>query len=62
MTKKHFIALADALLSMPYPPPAEMVDALARFCRAQSAQFNEARWRDYLAGKCGPCGGAVKAN
>ena len=61
MTKKHFVALADALLALPYPPPAELVDTMARFCRAQSSAFNENRWRDYIAGLCGPCGGAVKA-
>lgn len=34
--------------------------ALADFCAAQNSNFNRERWMDYIAGKCGPGGGAVK--
>ena len=58
MTKKHFIALADALRFVKVPPP--VLEALVEFCHTQSRHFNEARWRGYLAGKCGPNGGKLK--
>jgi len=58
MTKKHFIALADALRGLDVPP--RVLDALCEFCKDQNWRFNESRFRGYLAGECGPCGGAVK--
>lgn len=72
MSKKDFVALADALRPHLRPvvivdkvvgftregaPMSDVVDALAAFCRSQNPRFNEHRWRDYLAGKCGPSGG-----
>lgn len=66
MTKKHFIALADALrehnrLSATYTPfDAEQLDTLAAFCQSENPNFNRELWLDYIAGNCGPSGGKVK--
>ena len=73
MTKKDFIALADELRPALRGPimvhetgkpvktiQGELVNALCRFMAAQNPLFKEARWRAYLAGDCGPGGGAVK--
>lgn len=71
MSKKDFIALADALrahdpATLTISDEARagaieqrngMLDAIVRFCRSQNPAFKEDRWRDYLAGKCGPNGG-----
>lgn len=69
MTKKHFIALADAVKSMPVRPmringvdvPAilfqDVVDYLADFCERENRTFNRQRWFDYIEGLCGPNGG-----
>ena len=58
MSKKHFIALADVLRGERVPPA--VLDAICRFRREQNRQFNEERFRQYLAGECGPCGGKIK--
>lgn len=58
MSKKDFIALADELKGLEVSP--EVVDALCRFMRRQNYAFKEDRWREYLAGQCGPSGGPVK--
>lgn len=64
MSKKHFIALANefkpVLAGFRPIDPTDVVEALVRFCGAQNPQFNEARFRSYIAGECGPNGGAVK--
>lgn len=39
---------------------ARMVEVLADFCQEQNHQFNRERWLDYIDGKCGPNGGAIK--
>jgi hypothetical protein len=57
LTKRDFIALADTL--RPLIVSGLVVDLLADFCRSQNPRFNEARWRAYLKGECGPSGGAV---
>lgn len=76
MTKKHFIALADAIREAKpkesrYYSTAEYLSALqawedtrdmvAQFCQRQNGQFNRGRWLSYIAGECGPSGGEVKA-
>jgi hypothetical protein len=64
MTKKHFIALADAIrkyeMGCAYHEwfTESQVKALADFCQSQNPRFNRERWLDYIAGKCGPNGGA----
>lgn len=71
MTKKHFIQLADAirehnrLLSHITGGGVDKfsqshLDALADFCRSQNSAFMRERWMDYIAGECGPSGGAIK--
>jgi hypothetical protein len=64
MSKKDFIALADDIKrSNQYGvafTPAH-IEVLADFCKGQNGNFNRERWLDYIAGKCGPSGGAVKA-
>ena len=70
MTKQHFIALADTLRDLA-PTGERMTDAaieqydmtvraLADFCATQNPVFNRERWLAYVAGECGPNGGAVK--
>lgn len=59
MTKKDFIALADALRGLEVSE--EVLQVLCNFMRAENATFMEGRWRAYLAGECGPNGGKVKA-
>lgn len=68
MSKKDFIALADTLrpvFGQDSPDDGftkeEVLGALCFFMRGQNYNFMESRWRDYLAGKCGPGGGAIKA-
>jgi plasmid maintenance system antidote protein VapI len=68
MTKQHFIALADAIrlhnqrasnhVSDAKPFTADQIDALAEFCDNSSGRFNRERWLAYIAGECGPNGGA----
>ena len=68
MTKKHFIALADAIkqqnadAKVCHAPhsvfkPSQLT-ALADFCAAQNSNFNRERWLGYIAGTNGPSGGA----
>lgn len=68
MTKRDFVALADAIrenfdertlnAASGRQMAWLMADALVRFCRTQNSRFDETRWRDYLAGKRGPNGGS----
>ena len=72
MSKRDFVSLADAIRqdlcgfrmvydeNTPDVSVAKVVDMLARFCKHQNYAFKEDRWRSYLAGECGPNGGAVK--
>ena len=67
MSKKDFIALADLIKDYgvvdqesPLPLNLTQVAMLADFCASQNPQFKRERWLDYIAGKCGPSGGAVK--
>ncbi len=67
MSKKDFIALADAIKAHQKKYDSELGDnlfdgyqlnTLADFCQSQNPNFMRERWLDYLAGKCGPNGGA----
>lgn len=65
MTKKHFIALANAIrhareysISGVNPFSLGEIQILADFCQSQNTRFNRDRWIDYIYGKCGPNGGA----
>jgi len=69
MIKKHFIALADALRHRKpdknWDPDKIVqweldVKAVADVCARFNEQFDRARWMDYIAGECGPCGGTIK--
>lgn len=79
MTKKQFIALADAIRDTKPEHNGEYDDGttvgmiqerenqwqamtlrLADFCQSTNPNFKRDRWLDYIAGKCGPNGGAVK--
>lgn len=74
MTKKHFIALADAIrehnavaAKWQWPDDnrfplfnKEHISTLADFCREQNSAFNRSRWLGYIAGENGKTGGAVK--
>lgn len=61
MSKKHYIALANTIKGMqPIPLTAWQIEQLATFCADQNPRFNRERWLDYIAGKCGPNGGAIK--
>ena len=68
MSKKHFIALADAIRehnriavnTNGQPFDMEQIDTITRFCIAQNSRFNSQRFVDYIAGLCGPNGGAVR--
>ena len=58
MSKQDFIALADAIRGEGLTEP--QIAVLVRFCKGQNYAFKEDRWRQYLAGECGPNGGAIK--
>ena len=57
MNKKTLIALADIIRRNPEAFPPAAIDALAKFCRYEDPAFKETRWREYIAGNCGPNGG-----
>ena len=64
MTKKHFIALADAIREHnKYYQGSQFntcqLETLAGYCGRQNANFNRELWLDYIAGKCGPRGGKL---
>ena len=64
MTKKNFIALADAIRNHNEHGGTavdlftlEQIKTLADFCQAQNPQFNRERWLGYIAGTNGKNGG-----
>lgn len=65
MSKKDFIALADAIRRHNKANPfdrfeftKDQIDTLADFCQSQNPNFNRERWLGYIAGTNGPSGGA----
>jgi hypothetical protein len=68
MYKKHFIELADLIKAYNKRNEGiaelqfseEQISELAFFCKRQNSNFNRERWLGYIAGECGPNGGAVK--
>lgn len=70
MTKKDFIALANAIRdhdSIAAICPSrkqiftfDQLDTLAALCASQNPRFDRARWLGYIRGVCGPNGGTVK--
>lgn len=69
MSKKDFIALADALRAEKPGTnwdPNKMVQweldakAIADVRQASNPAFNRERWMNYVNGECGPNGGAIK--
>ena len=69
MTKRDFIALADAMRRVlvervsDTPEQAgiryDVRQVLMAFCQNQNPAFNRERWLAYLRGECGPSGGNV---
>jgi len=68
MSKKHFIALADALrTSRPechWDPNKILqwrldVHRIADFCQSQNPRFDRGLWFDYIDGTRGPSGGRI---
>jgi hypothetical protein len=63
VTKKGFIALADAIIKhnkkFEYPDLFDygQLQTLADFCKSQNPNFKRERWLDYICGECGPNGG-----
>lgn len=63
MSKKDFIKLAEYVKdTAPYCEPftTKQLDHLANFCHATNPAFKRELWLDYIAGKCGKNGGAIK--
>lgn len=73
MSKKHFIALADAIREhnkavntperyhvSPSTFDEAQIETLAQFCQATNERFNRERWLGYIAGTNGKNGGKVK--
>lgn len=62
MTKKHFIALADAIKNMAkgYEFEEHHLKVLADFCEETNPRFNRSRWLGYIKGECGKNGGRIK--
>lgn len=63
MTKKHFIALADAIRHHnKYGPSMQPfnswhLETLAKALQSMNPRFNPNRWIGYVKGLCGPNGG-----
>lgn len=67
MSKKHFVALAEALKQIkPVNNYAALIqwnatnEKLADFCQQQNSNFNRERWLGYIYGENGPNDGEVK--
>lgn len=64
MSRKHFIQLADAIRIWNKHEQEKFTDKqineLADFCQSQNGGFKRDRWLAYIAGECGPNGGALR--
>lgn len=67
MTKKDFIALADKIRDhnsrrkyVEHLFADELLVELAEFCASRNPRSNRERWLNYIAGRCGPCGGSIR--
>lgn len=64
MSKKNFIAMADAIMehnrSGLEPFSDSQLETLAQFCRGQNYDFKWDRWMSYIKGECGKNGGAIE--
>ena len=68
MSKKDFIALADAIrehnAGFGFGDLTEFkqthLDTLADFCQSTNPRFKRELWLSYIAGQCGPNGGQIK--
>ena len=73
VTKKTFVALADAIraynaqafpagtnIASPLEFTNTQIQTLADFCAAQNPAFDRERWLAYVAGDCGHNGGKRK--
>ncbi len=67
MSKKDFIALADAIRAyqasgtkLPSQFSTDQLNLLAHFCYMQNPRFDKSRWLAYIAGECGSSGGRLK--
>jgi len=72
MTKKHFIGLANAIRDhnayescggiegMHEKFTTKQIETLANYCATTNCFFKRQLWLDYIAGLCGPNGGAIK--
>lgn len=62
MSKKDFIALGSLVQEMRQEGDITTagINTLANFCQVQNLLFKRDRWLDFVAGKVGPNGGAIK--
>ena len=63
VTKKQFIALADAIREqnkVGQPFTLAQLTKLGAWCQRENPRFNWDRWINYIYGKCGPNGGKIK--
>ena len=60
MSKQDFVALADVIKQNKHLFSSEAIGVLVGFCVRQNSAFKKYRWIEYIAGKCGPNGGAIK--
>lgn len=65
MSKKHFIAIANAIrIHNSHADITDMfsraqLETLADAFKRENSNFMRERWLDYIAGECGPNGGAL---
>lgn len=67
MSKKNFIALADAIREHNamkrgsfWAFTDDQLETLSLFCAGQNRNFNASRWLSYIKGECGPNGGEIR--